>query len=128
LISQFGPKIYLKIIKLALSVRYSSYHAFMWKLYTFFFLKEQFYKNTRLRFAQNLRTIPTSAEERSLKFLIKEQTLAVNVVFKITASATQLANCILLHAYLHAAVATNCIHSQNKQTNKNFIILCNELA
>jgi len=29
-----------------------------------------FYKNTRLIFAQNLRTIPVSAKEQSLKILI----------------------------------------------------------
>jgi len=32
------------------------------------FLQEQFYKNTRLIFAQNLRTISASEEEQSLKF------------------------------------------------------------
>jgi len=42
--------------------------------------------------AQNLRTIPASAEEQSVKFSVK-------LVNKTAVSATQLAKCILLHAY-----------------------------
>jgi len=54
-----------------------------------------FYKNTRLVFAQNLRTIKNnsaSAKEQSIKFSVK-------VVNKTAASDAQLAKYILLHAY-----------------------------
>jgi len=67
------------------------------------------YKNTRLIFVQNLRTIPTSAEELSLKFSIK-------VVNKTAASAAQLAKCILLHAYSCTNAVPRCTTK-----NKNFI-------
>jgi len=53
---------------------------------------ENFYKNMRLNYAQNLRTIPTSTEEQSLKFSFK-------IVNKTAASAAQFAMCILLHTY-----------------------------
>jgi len=45
----------------------------------------------RLIFAQNLRTIPASLEEKSHKFSVK-------VVNKTAASTAQLAKCILLQA------------------------------
>jgi len=57
--------------------------------------QEQFYENTRLIFAQNLRTIkknPASAEEQV-------STSSVKSVNKTAASAAQFAKCILLHAY-----------------------------
>jgi len=63
----------------------------------------------RLIFAQNLRTIPASAEEQSLKISIK-------VVNKTAASAVQLAKCILFHAYSRTTAVPNCMSS-----NKNFI-------
>jgi len=68
-----------------------------------------FYKNTRLSFAQNLRTIPASAEEQSLKFSIKVRN-------KRAASSAQLAKCILLHAYSRKTAAPSCA-----STYKNFI-------
>jgi len=43
-----------------------------------------------LKFKNKLRRIPTSAEEQSHKFSILEQIFAVNVSYKIAASATQL--------------------------------------
>jgi len=71
-------------------------------------LKEQFYKNTRLIFAQKfkkkLRTIPASAEKQILKFSIK-------VVNKTVASATQFAKCNLLHTYLPGAARAQKIAS-----------------
>jgi len=70
-----------------------------------------FYENTRLIFAQNLRTIPASAEEQSLKFSVK-------VVNKTAASDAQLAKCILLHAYS----STILLVSSCSRTNKNFIV------
>jgi len=36
--------------------------------------------NTRLIFAQNLRTIPASAEEQNLKFLILRTNMCNNVI------------------------------------------------
>jgi len=51
-------------------------------------------------FAQNLRTIPASAEEQSFKFLIK-------VVNKTVASATQLAKCIYFFIFIFFKLRTN---------------------
>jgi len=62
----------------------------------------------RLIFAQNLRTIPSSAEEQRLKFSIK-------VVNKTAAFAVQFAKCILLHAY-------SCTTASCASTNKNLHI------
>jgi len=75
------------------------------------FLKGQFYKNTRLIFAQNkLRTIPASADEqRSFKFSGK-------VMNKTAASAAQFAKCILLHANSRTTTAPSCA-----STNRNFV-------
>jgi len=64
-----------------------------------------------LIFAQNLRTIPASAKEQSLKFW-------VIVAIKTATSAAQLAKCILLHASARTTVAPSCA-----RTNKNFILL-----
>jgi len=69
-------------------------------------LEEQFYKNRRIIFAQNLRTIPALADEQSLKVLIK-------VMYKTAASAAQFAKCLLLHTYLHTTVTRSCM-STNK--------------
>jgi len=65
-------------------------------------LLEKFYKCTKLIFAQNLRTIPASAEEQSLKFSIK-------VVNKTATSAAHFANCILLLAYSRITAAPSCV-------------------
>jgi len=72
-----------------------------------YFLEEQLYKNMRLIFAQNLRTIPALAEEQSLKLSIKE-------VNKTAASATQLAKCILLHAYSCTTATPSCTSTNKK--------------
>jgi len=68
-----------------------------------------FYKNTRLIFAQNLRTIPASAEEQSLKFSAK-------IVNKTAARVAQLTKRILLRAYTRTTAVPGCA-----STNKNFI-------
>jgi len=62
----------------------------------------------RLIFAQNLRTIRTSAEEKYIKFSIK-------VVNKTTASAAQFAKCILLHAYSRSTAALSSQLREHKQ-------------
>jgi len=80
-------------------------------LYTFFIrtiLKEH-EAHFCSKIKNKLRTIPVSAEEQSLKFSIK-------VVDKLAASATQLAKCILLHAYSGSAAVFSCA-----STNKNFM-------
>jgi len=54
-----------------------------------------FYENMRLNFAQNLRTIPASAEEQILRFSVK-------VVNKTAANAAQLAfKCNLRFTLIH---------------------------
>jgi len=64
----------------------------------------------RLIFAQNLRTIPASAEEQILKFSVK-------LVNKTAASATQLAKGILLHAYSRTTASSQlCQHKQKLLT------------
>jgi len=79
--------------------------------YTTLFLEVKFYKNKRIIFAQNLRTIPTSADEQSLKIFIK-------VLNKTAASVAQFAKRILLHTYSRTTVTRSCA-----STNKNFISL-----
>jgi len=75
--------------------------------YTFFF-QEQFYKEHEAhicsKFKNKLRTNPLCS---SLKFSIK-------VLNKTTASAAQLAKCILLHAYLCKTAAPSCMRTQTK--------------
>jgi len=77
---------------------------------------EQFYKNRRIIFAQNLRTIPASADKQSLKFLIK-------VMNKTTVSAAQFAKYMLLHTYSRTNAARSCA-----STNKTLHRLFNKLA
>jgi len=61
------------------------------------FLQEQFYKNTRFIFAQNLKTKLITTQPRQK--IIKSQIFSYSRVNKIAANAAQLAKCILLHAY-----------------------------
>jgi len=75
-------------------------------LATLFFIRT-IYKNTSL-IAQNLRTIPASAEEQILKYSAK-------VVNKTVASVTQFAKCILLHTYSCATAAlSGCTRHKQK--------------
>jgi len=68
-----------------------------------------FYKNTGVILAQNLWTTLASAEEQNLKFsILRTNIRVVNVLYKIAESARQLANCILLDAYLPKAATLSC--------------------
>jgi len=75
-----------------------------------------FYKNTSLIFAQNLRTVPSSAEEKVSNFQFKLRT--DKGVHKTAPSPAQLTKCILLHAYSSTTTAPSCAG-----TNKIFILL-----
>jgi len=77
-----------------------------------------------LIFAQNLRT---NLEYRASLFSILKHTFAVDIVFKIVASAAQLVNCILLHAYSPGFQLRN--HKQTTQHQADitvFLIIRNQ--
>jgi len=65
-------------------------------LYTFF------YKEHEAQFSQNLRTVLASTEEQTLKFSVKEQVFAVDVVYKIKQvlqiSKLLFASCLLMYS------------------------------